>query len=87
MLPVVHCLDFEILLVLRGATQSERFCIGDKTVSIGYTLNICHIRSFFENDTREPHGGVCLVDHNISVFGVKFLFGGIVPETLWNCST
>ena len=87
MLPVVHCLDFEILLILCGTTQSKRFCIGNKTVSVGDTLNISHIRSLPEDQTRKSRCSKCFVDYNISVFGVKFLLAGIVSIALWNCST
>ena len=87
MLPVVHCFDFEILLILGGATQSKRFCIGNKAVCVGDTLNISRICSLLQDQTRKSHRFECLVDYNISVFGIQFLFAGIVAEAFRNCST
>ena len=87
MLPVVHCLYLKILLIFRCAAQSKCFCISDKTVIVSDALNISYIRSLLKNQARKSHCSICFVNHNISIFGVQFLFAGVVPITFRDYTT
>ena len=59
MLPVIHCLYLEILLILRCAAQSKCFCISDKTVVVSDALNISYISSLLKYQACKPHCSVC----------------------------
>src|SRR3972149_1202062 len=78
MLPNVHCLDFEVLLILSGATKPEYFCIGDETVFVRNNLYISGVRSLGKDKGAKAHLTKGDGEQRVGVFRVEFLFARIV---------